>query len=136
MAFKSHGTLSFIIEDDILIIEGTGPWNHEAIIESADAARPCHEALIGKPWGVLALIHGQPFHTPEAAELLSEIVRKDKACGRVASALLLDESSNPELGSLHIMKIYGDSGETARAFSNREEAILWLKDQIRNFRQD
>lgn len=130
MAFHSHGSLSFSQEGPILIIEGEGPWNREAIEDSADRAEECHKNLCGRPWGVLAIIHGDPFHTPDAAELLRAIVKEDKKNGRVASALLLDNSSSPGIGSLHIAEIYGRAGEVCRTFSRRDEAVQWLKEMI------
>ena len=78
MAFLSHGEYLFSIEGNLLIIEGYGPWNLEAIINSSDDSEDMHKKLYGTRWGVLAIIHGDPIHTPDAAELLADLVKKDK----------------------------------------------------------
>jgi len=130
MAFTSHGDFNFTTEDNLLIIEGTGPWNMEAILSSAEEACDCHKKLYGKPWGALAIIHGDPIHTPDAAQLLTDIVIKDKQNGRIASALVLDKSNHPDFGRHHITDIYNNAGELFDFFETVQEAKKWLRDQF------
>ena len=132
MSFYTHGDLSFKVEGNIMLIEGERPWNLEAINSSADNARTCHEQLYGKPWGVLAIIHGDPIHTPDAAKLLTEIVIRDKQNGRTASALVLDEDHHPDFGKFHIGEIYGNAGETFEFFNDINSARKWLNEKLKN----
>ena len=131
MSFSSHGELTFKVEDNIMIVEGRGPWNLEAINLSSEDARLSHDQLYGKKWGVLAIIHGDPIHTPDAAQLLTEIVINDKKNGRVASALVLDADHHPEFGKFHIGEIYGNAKETFEFFKDIESARIWLFNQLK-----
>lgn len=130
MAFHSHGNFTFKVENRLMIIEGKGPWNLEAINRSAEDASKCHKELYGAKWGVLAIIHGDPIHTPPAAALLTDLVKVDIKNGRTASALILDDSNHPVFGRHHISQIYRDAGETFDFFHNIAEAKTWLENQL------
>ena len=131
MAFHPHGDLHFTVEGNLQIIMGTGPWNLESIKKSANDAAKAHAELYGTKWCVLAIIHGQPIHTPDAEKLLVEAVKKDKKNGRIASALILDESDNPDFGRHHITGIYREAGEYFEFFSDINSARKWLGDQLK-----
>ena len=130
MFFYPHGELHFEIEGKFQIIKGTGPWNVESIVKSADDVSKIHNELYGTKWCVLAIIHGQPIHTPDAAQLLVETVIQDKKNGRIASALVLDESDNPNFGRHHIAQIYKEAGEKFDFFNDINNAKKWLYNQL------
>ena len=130
MTFYPHGELHFKVESNIQIIKGTGPWNLESIIKSANDVSKIHDELYGTKWCVLVIIHGQPIHTPEAAQLLVEAVIQDKKNGRVASALVLDESDNPDFGRQHIAEVYREAEEHFEFFNDIEIAKKWLNNQL------
>lgn len=113
-----------------MIITGTGPWNFESIIGSKNDAMRSHERLYNTRWGVLALLHGQPIHTPDAAEVLVEAVKRDKENGRKASALVLYDSESSIFGKYHIAEIYSKAGETFQFFDNEGSARAWLTEQL------
>jgi hypothetical protein len=73
-----HGTLEFQLEDDILIIEGRGPWNREAMLLSSENADIVKKQRTKDKWGVIAILNGDPIHTPDAAQLLVEYIKYDK----------------------------------------------------------
>ena len=99
MPFFSHGDFSFKVEGNIFIIEAVGPWNVDALLNSRPDVSLVHKKLYGKKWGVLAIIHGEPIHTPAAAKMVTEIIVNDKKNGRVASAIILDESKTASLAN-------------------------------------
>ena len=125
-----HGILNFRLEDNILIIEGTGPWNREALLLSSDTAGLVQKQRIKKKWGVIAIFNGDPIYTPDAADLLIEYVTYDKLQGRVATAVILNCSSSPELGQKHIGKICKQAGEQCQFFENLCDAKIWIKQQL------
>ncbi|MBN2659610.1 MAG: hypothetical protein JXR86_21305 [Spirochaetales bacterium] len=128
--FYPHGELHFDVEDNLMIMTGTGPWNMESIIQSGEDATKSHLKLYGSRWGLLALLSGQAVHTPDAAEVLVEAVKKDKENGRTASALVLFDRENSDFNRHHISEIYRKAGETFRFFNDEESAREWLADQL------
>ena len=129
-SFQAHGSLDVKVEGRLLIIEGAGPWNAESLNESGSSAKALVENLYGKPWGVIATIHGEPIYVPEAAEQLTNIVKQEKHKGRVASALLVEESESPRFAKNHIGEIYRQAGENFAFFTDMDEARSWVLDKI------
>ena len=122
-----HGTLHFTLEEDILIINGRGPWNKEALLLSVANANTVQQTRSSDKWAVLVNVTGDPIHTPDAAELLTEYIKYDKQHGRVATALILTHSSSPELGKRHIAEVYTNAGEQYQFFNSSVEAKSWLR---------
>lgn len=128
--FNAHGTLRVSVEGSLLVLEGTGPWNLESLYASGKVAGPKLASLLGKPWGVVATLYGEPIYVPEAADLLSDIVRQNKVNGRVASALLVDKSYSPQFARNHIGEIYRNAGETFEFFTDQQEARHWVLEKV------
>jgi len=123
---SDHGTLAFKLEDNILMIEGCGPWNKEAMILSTHNAGLVQRQRKKARWGVIAVLNGDPIHTPDAAQLLIEYVKYDKQNGRIATALILTDSTCPELAKRHIADLYDKAGEDYQFFSNICDAKIWM----------
>jgi len=121
-----HGTLHFTLEDNMLIIDGRGPWNKEALQLSVFNANAVQQKRTSDKWAVLINVTGDPIHTPDAAELLVEYIKDEKNHGRVATALILTNSTSPELGKRHIADLYNRAGEQYQFFNNRADAKSWL----------
>ncbi|MFT4940127.1 MAG: hypothetical protein ACI88A_003179 [Paraglaciecola sp.] len=128
--FSVHGTVVLDIEERILFVEGAGPWNMESILESGKQVLPLLELLAGAPWGALVILHGEPIYVPDAAEYLSASIKKEKKQGRVATAVIVDESNDPGFAKRHLTQIYDKAGEVFRFFVDREEAKWWLIQRI------
>lgn len=82
MNLPAHGNLKGSVEGNLLVIEGSGPWNAEAFLTTQSDFDALHKQLYGTKWAVLMIIHGDPIHTPEAAEILFRAVQNDKKIGR------------------------------------------------------
>ncbi|WP_199609797.1 hypothetical protein [Flocculibacter collagenilyticus] len=128
--FKEHGELKLEIEGNILIVEGTGPWNTEALQASGTAVTPLAKQLKDKPWGVLAILHGTPIHTPEATALLVEFVKDDILHGRKGIAIILENCEHVDFAKLHLADIYERAGDQYAFFENKADAKHWLHEQI------
>ncbi|WP_334047798.1 hypothetical protein [Alteromonas gracilis] len=63
--FLPHGEVRVHREGRILILEGHGPWNVEALQHSTDKAQPILQELSGAPWGVMASISAVSINEPE-----------------------------------------------------------------------
>lgn len=130
MKFIPHGKLSASIEDNIFIIDGTGPWNKEALELATREFTALHQQLYGKKWGVLVLTHGDPIHTPDASHFLIETIKNDKKHGRVTTALVVKDCDDIKFAKIHIKDIYSKAGESLKFFDNEQIAKHWLQGQL------
>lgn len=94
---NDHGIFSLNLDCNILTVEGYGPWNKEAMKISFANAELMLKIRGKVKWGIIAIIHGDPLHTPDAAELLVGQIKEDKRHGRIATAFILIHSTAPNL---------------------------------------
>ena len=123
---RDHGTLHFELVDNILFIEGCGPWNEEALhlfSRNMDLSRK--KEIVGE-WAVLINVIGDPIYTPSAARALIKYLKDEKQHGRVATAIILTDSNSPEVGKWHISAVYNEAGENFKFFDSKEDATHWL----------
>jgi hypothetical protein len=128
--FSVHGNLNLHVEDSILLIEGVGPWNLEAVKEAYNRFVPLKETLYGSPWGALIVMGGDPIYVPDAANYIIKRIKHERMQGCVASAIMIGESNSPEFAKRHLSEIHSKAGDTYRFFSDKEEAVWWLVQQI------
>lgn len=131
-SFRVHGTVELSVQGQILVIEGEGPWNMESMQESGERFKPLTRQLLSQPWAVLVILRGQPIYVPEAAALLSQNVKRDKDNGRLATAVMLNQSATPGFGKRHITDIYRAAGETFEFFDERQDATSWLETKLQS----
>lgn len=128
--FPTHGSVELDIEENILLVEGCGPWNLESVVEAELEVVSLLKQLSVGPWGALVALRGDPIYVPDAAVFMSKVIREQKTLGRVASALIIEHSATPEFSKRHLGQIYDDAGERYRFFPNKEQAKWWLVQQI------
>lgn len=129
--FIPHGEVCVHREGRILILEGHGPWNVEALQHSTDKAQPILQELSGAPWGVMASIYGEPIHVPDAEAHLIQLVKKDIENGRVGTALIVEKSNSPSFASQHFSSIYQRAGDNVEVFNDTDAAKRWLMKTIK-----
>ncbi len=132
--FSTHGSVELSVDERILIVEGAGPWNLEAIQEADRTYAPLIDTLAGQPWGALVVLHGDPIYVPDAAEYLVQAVKKECSQGRVATAILVEDSNSPEFAKRHLSDIYGKAGCEHRFFASEDDASWWLIQKITSAR--
>jgi|TARA_R110002096_G_scaffold273736_2_gene467589 hypothetical protein len=128
--FTVHGIINVNIQDRILMFEGCGPWNLEAVKEAYSRFKPLVETLYGSPWGALAVLRGDPIYVPDAANFIIKTIKYERRKDYVASAILVDESNSPEFAKRHLSELHTKAGDTFRFFSNQDEAAWWLLQKI------
>lgn len=128
--FGAHGELSARRDGRIMILEGAGPWNMEALNRSADTTAAVRDALWGQPWGVIAIVHGEAIHVPDAADLLVSFISEDLLHGRVGSGLIVKDSDSPTFAANHIADIYQRAGEMFEFFDDLPSARTWVQNRI------
>lgn len=128
--FTVHGSLDLSIQDRILMIDGCGPWNLEAVKEAYSRFKPLVETLYGSPWGSLVELRGDPIYVPDAANYVIKTIIHERKMGNVASAILVGGSNSPEFAKRHLSELHTKADDTFRFFSDKEEAAWWLLQKI------
>lgn len=128
--FTPHGTLNIRLDGPILVVEGKGPWNLESLNQSGAVVKPFAKQLVGKKWGAIVILHGQAVYVPAAARALTEVVKRDKLAGRIASGVLVDNCESPEFTKEHLSDIYRNAGEQFEFFSDYEIAKSWVLEKL------
>lgn len=128
--FTVHGSLNLDIQDRILMIDGCGPWNLEAVNEAYSRFKPLVETLYGSPWASLITFSGEPIYVPDAANYIIKTIKHERRMGHVASAILVDGSNSPEFAKRHLSELHTKAGDTFRFFSDKEQAAWWLLQKI------
>lgn len=131
MKFEQHGQLASAVLGNILVLEGTGPFNIEMLRAASQEASEVLNSLYKKPWGVLSSMHGEAAYLPDAAELLIDTIRKEKSLNRIATAIIVTNSTVKVFVEGHLSHIYQRAGETCEVFEERETALVWLNRQIK-----
>jgi hypothetical protein len=134
--FQLHGESELYFEDNILLIEATGPWNIETMTDANKRVMPLIDKLSAGPWGALIIIYGEPIYVPDAATYLVGTIKELKKRGRIASAIMVEESNDPKFAKRHMSSIFEQAGETFRFFKQKQEAKSWLVQKITEARQD
>nr|WP_268820435.1 hypothetical protein [Paraglaciecola sp. G1-23] len=111
-------------------VEGDGPWNLEAVTQANLNFSELINGLSSEPWGALVVLHGDPIYVPEAADFLVKSIRSECDSGRVATAIMVEDSNSPEFAKRHLSDIYQRAGCEYRFFSDKAEASWWLIQKI------
>ena len=127
---NDHGIFRLKLDSNILTVEGYGPWNKEAMKISFANARLMLKLREKDKWGIIAVIHGEPVHTPDAAELLVEQIKEEKRHGRIATAFILSHSTSPEFGKQHLSDLRAKADDTFEFFNNVTDADIWMKSKL------
>ena len=132
--FVSHGTFEAHLKDKVIVFKATGPWNLETMNDTVEDFAQLSASLYGSPWGLVGDFYGQPVHVPDAAQKLIEIIKLEKAKGRIATGIVVKNCDMPLLGQQHLSEVYSKAGERFQVFDIVEDAIAWVESEIQGAR--
>ena len=122
-----HGEINMAIEENIVIITYKGEFNYEGVVGQFEKIKNEIIRLNGVTFGVLvdalSLIGG----TPEAYEQLELFNQWLNTQAMAAKAMLIE--SNVKLKIIDSMS-KSRKVQNTKTFTDREEAIVWLKNEI------
>lgn len=130
--FPAHGSLRLSIEDQLLIVEGSGPANLELVQEYQQQVVGLRKKIMHAPWVSLALLSGTPLVSPKAKELFVEIISQAKSMNLRATAVVLIEIESVELVRQFWREIYTGAELKFCFFDTEEEARNWLQGVLEN----
>ena len=125
-----HGFFEVSVEGRILISRVTGPWNLEAVEAYSEEVNRKIKQLIGQPWGVLAIVSGEPIHTPESMQEMTDTIRFHRSLGRCATALVFVDVEGVHLMKTMLAPMYIDSKEPYYFADDEASARSWLIEQL------
>lgn len=127
--FESHGRFVVCRQGNILKVDATGPFNHEAVEnyqeDMVDAIK-----YLDEPWGQLILMHENCLYTPQAAQAMYHFAELRRELGLVAIALVFIDKNAMLIVQDKISDFYQRLEIPYQFFYNREEGTHWLKNQL------
>lgn len=124
---RSHGTAKIHLDNQIIVIEGSGPWNLEFFRHLHQQLIALRDKLAAKPYAILAKLHGNALPVAEAIELHSEFIRRGQA---VAIAVVLLDCQSKALTQTIFSSIYQSGSLKHAFFEDCTEASGWLEQQL------
>ncbi|MDG1752522.1 MAG: hypothetical protein P8I03_12810, partial [Thalassotalea sp.] len=89
MYFTEHGVFEVKIEDKILLVDATGPFNEELILQYEKSLESCIKYLETSKWNQIITLRQFSLFTPEAEQKLTQTLKKRRSRGLVACAVVL-----------------------------------------------
>lgn len=126
--FIAHGKCSYTVEDNIITIDATGPWNLEFFKQMH---RELSEIILRDVdfhnFAILLILKGDSFAAQDGLDYHLNLVRQGPT-----KALALNSSlSNATAITQSIFKkVYDKAGLTNQSFNSIAEAKAWLRTQL------
>lgn len=125
-----HGYYSIELREHWLrntVAEGV---NLELVLQYRKEADAAITHLLGQPWGVHLIVEGDALLTPEATDMLIQVVKTRATLGCCAAAVQLKHSHASSLLKFYWGHLYESAGLPHCFCNSEEEAEAWLTAQI------
>tara|TARA_Y100000310_G_scaffold112989_1_gene111531 strand:+ start:7723 stop:8112 length:390 start_codon:yes stop_codon:yes gene_type:complete len=129
MVFAEHGIVEVKIEDNILLVEATGPFNEELVQYYEQSLESCIKILEDSSWNQIIILHKLSMFTTEAEHKLVQTLKNRKERGLKASAVVLDNIEGESLVKTQMSRCYECANVDYKFTSSVHEAKQWLSMQ-------
>jgi len=126
MKFKEHGVFEIEIEDTLLRVDATGPFNDEVLKRYKWALESCILQLEGSQWSQVITLHRTSLFTPEAEKILTDTLIKRKSRGLQAGYLILEDVDFKSLVKEQLSRCYIKAGVEHQFFDSTSTAVKWI----------
>jgi len=133
--FSSHGKFIVSRKANIVEVDATGPFNHEAVIGYQNDIIDCVEDIQGS-WGQVVYIHDNCFYTPGAEQLMYGYCKARQDLGLKAIALVLMNNDAMQIMKDKIADYYQRLNIPHQFFTEQSVAQKWLDSQLAPFNSD
>lgn len=132
MKFSVHGDFELRLVDNILILDGSGYGNCEAVEKYKREALPLKQQLsaTGKPWGNVLHLQGNAMLVKEAINNVNASAKITYTMGLTHVGIVLDNVDYEILVKDCWSRIYRDTGIEIEFFDNEASALQWVKSNI------
>lgn len=127
MQFSCHGIYEVKVEDGILFVDATGPFNEELINSYRQAIEKCIQIVEAHSWNQIIVLHDMSLFTPEAELALTESLINRKSRKLNASAVVFVDIEGEIIIKQQMSKAYNTAKVQHEYFTSIEEAKIWLQ---------
>jgi len=127
MNFIEHGLFEVKIEDKLLLVDATGPFNKELLIQYENALESCIQNLEVLKWKQIITLHKLSLFTPEAEQLLTNTIINRRSRGLMACAIILKEAEGESLIKAQMSRCYNRAGVKHNFIISINDAYKWLE---------
>lgn len=129
-AFIPHGQCSFIVEDNLITIDATGPWNLEFFKNMhRDLGYIITNNVDYQNFAILLICRGDSLAAQDGLDYHLHLVSKGET---KALAMHVALSESPLVTESIFKKLYDKAGLKNQVFEDIELAKNWLKSQLCN----
>lgn len=125
MAFEEHGTFQVKVENGILFVDATGPFNKELVTKYRSALDDCYQVLKNTHWHQIITLHKTSLFTPEAATELTESLKYRKKIQLDRCAVVI-KSEIENIVKDQMSRCYDTARVTHQYFDALEDAKAWV----------
>jgi hypothetical protein len=123
--FRQHGSFRISAHDDLLVVDGWGPWNASTAAEYTRAIESACEQMPAA-WAALVRFRQEPVMWQETEDKIRAAIAHRVAHGMKATAVVMP--SIPESGIVRTQygRLYAECGAEHAFFDTDSDAIAWL----------
>ncbi|OUR77166.1 hypothetical protein A9Q75_15725 [Colwellia psychrerythraea] len=126
MVFMEHGLFEVKIEGKLLLVDATGPFNEELLIQYEKALETCIHTLEISEWNQVIILHQLSLFTPEAEQVLTNTVINRRSRGLIACAIVLINVEGESLIKTQMSRCYDRARVKHNFTTSIHEANKWL----------
>jgi len=126
MVFMEHGLFEVKIEGKLLLVDATGPFNKELLIQYEKALETCIHTLEVSEWNQVIILHQLSLFTPEAEQVLTNTVINRRSRGLIACAIVLINVEGESLIKTQMSRCYDRARVKHNFTTSIHEANKWL----------
>jgi len=124
--FIEHGIFEVKIEDELLLVDATGPFNKELLIQYENALESCIQNLETSKWNQVITLHQLSLFTPEAEQVLTSTLINRSSRGLIACAIVLNDVEGESLIKAQMGRCYDRAGVKYNFITSIHDANKWL----------
>jgi hypothetical protein len=126
MDFEEHGIFQLKVENKILHVDATGPFNGELINHYNKSLEKCIQLLEDDKWNQIIVLHKMSLFTPEAEEALTKTLIERKSRGLTNCAVVINDVDCKMLVKEQLGNCYEKAQVNYDFFTSNDDAIKWL----------
>ena len=126
MIFMEHGLFEVKIEGKLLLVDATGPFNEELLIQYEKALETCIHTLEVSEWNQVITLHQLSLFTPEAEQALINSLINRRSRGLIACAIVLMNVEGESLIKTQMSRSYDRAGVKHNFTTSIDDANEWL----------
>ncbi|MGB1263005.1 MAG: hypothetical protein ACPG52_08865 [Cognaticolwellia sp.] len=126
--FIPHGRCSYSVENNIVIIDATGPWNLEFFQQMHhDLARIIFNDVDYNNFAILLILNGDSLAVQDGLDYHLNLVKDGPT---KALAINTSQSNAPKITEALFTAVYDQAGLLNKSFDSTAEAKVWLTSQL------